>query len=74
MLGVESFMASTAEPRAVQLGGGGTSAITEAVDPYGGTLPLLMQSAIAKATRHNRESLPLHRWATITMAALTTPI
>ena len=34
MLGLESFTACTAEPRMVQLGGGGTSAITKALDPY----------------------------------------
>ena len=73
-LGVESFMASTAEHRTVQLCGGGASAITEALDPYGGTLPLLMQPAIADATRHNRESPPLQRRATIATAVLTTPI
>ena len=70
----ESFMASTAKPRTVQLCGGGASAITKALDSYGGTLPLLMQPAVGKATRHIRESPPLQRWATITMAALTTPI
>ena len=74
MLGIESFMASTAVPRMVQLDGGGASAITKALDPYGGTLPLLTQPAIAEATSHNRESPPLQRQATITMAALTTPI
>ena len=74
MLGVESFTASMAEHRMVQLRGRGASTITEAVDPYGGTLPLLMQPAIAEATRHNRESSPLQRRATITRAALTTPI
>ena len=74
MLGVESFMASTAEPRMVQLGGGGASAIPEALHPYGGTLPLLTQPAIAEATCHNRESLPLQTWTTIAMAVLTTPI
>ena len=74
MLGLESFMASTAEPRMLQLGEGGASAITEALHPYGGTLPLLTQPAIAKATCHNRESPPLQRQATITTAALTTPI
>ena len=52
MLWVESFMASTAEPRMVQLSGGGASAITKAFHPYGGSLPLLRQSAIAEATRH----------------------
>ena len=67
-------MASTAEPRTVQRGGGGAAAITEALDPYRGTLPLLTQPAVAKATRHNRESLPLQRWATIAEAVLTTPI
>ena len=51
MLGVESFTASTAEPRTVQHGGGGASTTTEAHDPYGGTLPLLMKPAIAEATR-----------------------
>ena len=34
MLRVESFTAGTAEPRMVQLGGGGASAITEAIHPY----------------------------------------
>ena len=52
MLGSESFMASTAEPRMVQLGGGGASAITEALHPYGGSPPLLRQLAIAGATHH----------------------
>ena len=73
MLKVESFTASTAQPRTVQLGGGGASTITEALDPYGGTLPLLMQPAVAEATCHNRESLPLQRCTIITTAALTTP-
>ena len=68
MLGVESFMASTAELRTVQLGGGGESTITEALNPHGGTLPLLTQPAIAEATCHKRESLPLQRRATITTA------
>ena len=70
-LGVESFTASAAEPRMVQFSGGGASAITEAFHPYGGTLT---QPAIAKATRHNRESLPLRRWATMAKAVLTTLI
>ena len=74
MLRVESFTASTAEPRMVQLGGGGASAITEALHPYRGTLPLLMQPAVAEATCHNRESPPLQRWATIATAVLTIPI
>ena len=74
MLGVESFTASTTEPRMVQLGGGGASSITEALHPYGGTLPLLTQPAVAEATRHNTESPPLQRWATIATAVLTTPI
>ena len=56
MLGVESFTASAAEPRMVQLGGGGASAITEAFHPYGGSLPLLRQLAVAKATHHSRKS------------------
>ena len=34
MLWVESFMASTAEPRMVQLGGGGAFAITKDIRPY----------------------------------------
>ena len=52
MLRVESFMASTAEPRTVHLGGGGGEfTITEALNPYKATLPLLMQPAIAEATR-----------------------
>ena len=55
---VESFMASTAEPRTVQLEGGGASTITEALNPYGGTLPLLMQPAIAEATRHCQGNPP----------------
>ena len=33
MLRIESFMASTAEPRTVQLSGGGASTITEALHP-----------------------------------------
>ena len=74
ILGVESFLASIAEPRMVQLSGGGASAITEALHPYRGRLPLLKQPAIAEATRHSRESLPLHRQATIAKAVLTTPI
>ena len=74
MLRVESFTASTAEPRIVQLGGGGASATTEACDPYKGTEPLLTQPAIAEATRHNRESPLLQRWANIATAVLTTPI
>ena len=74
MLRVESFMARTAEPTMVQLGGGGASDINVALDPYGGTLPLLTQPAIAEATHHNRESPPLQRQAIITRAALTTPI
>ena len=37
-LKVESCMTSTAEPRTVQLKGGEASTITEALDPYGGTL------------------------------------
>ena len=41
----------------VQLGGGGAFAITEDIHPYGCTLPLLMQPAIAEVTRHNRETL-----------------
>ena len=73
-LRVESFTASTAETRIVQLSGEGVSAVTEALDPYGGTLPLLMQPAVAEATHHNRESPPLQRQATITTAVLTTPI
>ena len=52
----------------------GASAITEALHPYRGTLPLLMQPAVAEATRHNRGSPPLQRWATIATAVLTTPI
>ena len=47
----------TAEPRTVQLVGGGAFAITEATCPYWGTLPLLTQPAIAEATRHNRDTL-----------------
>ena len=74
MLWIESFTASTAEPGMVQLCWGGASAITEAFHPYGGSPPLLMQPAIAEATCHNRESLPLQRWATIAEAVLTTPI
>ena len=74
MLGVESFTASTAEPRTVQLGGGGASAITEAFRPYNGTLPLLTQPAIAEATHHNRESPPIQRRATIAEAVLTKPV
>ena len=54
-LRVESFTARTAEPKMVQLGGGGVSAITEAFHLYRGTFPLLTQPAIAEATRHNRE-------------------
>ena len=74
MLGVESFTASRAEPRMVQLRGGEASTITEALDPYGSTLPLLMQPATAKAACHNRESPPLQRRATIAKAVLTTHI
>ena len=74
MLGVESFTASTAEPRMVQLRGGGASTIIKVLDPYGDTLPLLTQPAVAEATRHNRESPPLQRRAIVTMADLTTPI
>ena len=74
MLGVESFMASTAKPRMVQLCGGGASAITEALHPYRGIPPLLRQLAIAKATHHTRESPLLQRRATIAEAVLTTPI
>ena len=74
MLWIESFTASTAEPRTVQLCGGGVSAITEAVHHYAGSLPLLRQPAIAKAARHHRESLPLQRWAAIAKAVLTTLI
>ena len=74
MLGVESFTASTAEPRTVQLGVGGASTATETRDSYGGTLPLLTQSAVAEATHHNKESPPLQRWANIAEAVLTTPI
>ena len=70
-LRVESFTASTAEPRTAQLYGGGVSAITEAVHPYGGSPPLLRQPAVAEATCHNRE---LRRRATIAKAVLTTPI
>ena len=70
-LRVESFMASTAEPRMVQLSGGGASAITKALHPYGGSPPLLRQPAIAKATHRNRESLPLQRQATIAEAVWT---
>ena len=73
-LGIESFTASTAKSMMVQLCGGGASAITKALHPYGGSLPLLTQPAIAKATRHNRESPPLQRWANIAEAVLTTPI
>ena len=73
-LKVESFTTSTAEPKTVQLSGGGASAITEALHPYGGSLPLLRQPAIAEATHHNKESLPLQRQATIAKAVLTTPI
>ena len=36
----------------------GASTITEALDPYGDTLPLLTQPAVAEATCHNRETLP----------------
>ena len=57
-LQVERFPEGTAEPRMVQLHGGGASTITEAICPYGGTRPLLMQPAIAKATRYNRVTLP----------------
>ena len=74
MLGVESFMASTAEPRTVQLCRGGASAITEALHPYGGSPPLLRQPAIAEVTHHDRESPPLQGRATIAEAVLTTPI
>ena len=74
MLGVESFTASTAEPRTVQLGGGGTLAITKALHPYGGSPPLLKQPAVAETTRHKRESPPLIRQATTAEAVLTTPI
>ena len=79
MLRVESFTVSTAEPRmvqlgTVQLGGGRASTITEALYPYGGTLPLLMQPNVAEATCHNKESLPLKRWATIATTVLTTAI
>ena len=74
MLGVESLTASTAEPGTVQLGGGGASAITEALHPYKGSLPLLRQPAVAEATHHNRQSLPLRRRATRAEAVLTTPI
>ena len=73
-LGVESFMASTAEPRTVQLCGGEASTITEALHPYRGSPPFLTQPTIAEATHHNRESLPLQRWATIAEAVLTIPI
>ena len=48
MLRVESFTASTAEPGTVQLCQVGVSAITEALYPYGGSLPLLRQPAIAE--------------------------
>ena len=58
MLWVESFTAGTAEPRMVQFGGGGASAITKAIHPYRGTLPLLMQPAFVEAIRHNRETKP----------------
>ena len=54
MFGVESFRASIAEPRMVQLGAGGVSTITKALHPYRGTLPLPTQPAVAEATRHNR--------------------
>ena len=56
MLQVESFTASTAEPRTMQLGGGGAFTITKDIRPYGGTLPLLTQPAIAKAKCHNIET------------------
>ena len=58
MLRVESFTAGTAEPRMVQLGGGGASAITKDIRPYLGTHPLLTQPAVAEGTRHNRETPP----------------
>ena len=74
MLRVESFTASTGEPRMVQLSGEGVYAITEALHPDGGSPPLLRQPAVAKATHHNRESLTLQRWATIVQAVLTIPI
>ena len=74
MLQVESFMADTAERRTAQLGGGGASAIKEALHHYGGSLPLLMQPAVAKATCHNREGPPLQRQTTIATAVLTTCI
>ena len=74
MLGVESFTASTADPRTVQLSGGGASAITKALHPYGGSLPLLRQLVVAEATCHNGESPPLQRQATIAEAVLITLI
>ena len=74
MLGVDSFMASTAEPRTMQLSGKGASAITKALHPYRGRRPLLRQPAIAKATHHNRESPLLQKRATIAETVLTTPI
>ena len=74
MLWVESFTASTAESRMVQLCGGGESTITEALHPYGGSLALLRQPAISKAVHHYRESPQLQKWATIAEAILTTPI
>ena len=58
MLQLERFPEGTAEPRIVQLGGRGASAITEAIQPYSGTRPLLTQPAIAEATCHNRGTLP----------------
>ena len=57
MLRVESFTVGTAEPRTVQLGGGGASAITEAIAHPEVTRPLLTQPAVAKATCNNRDSL-----------------
>ena len=56
MLWVESFTVGTAEPRTVQLGGGGASAITEAIAHPEVTRPLLTQPAVAKATCNNRET------------------
>ena len=56
MLGVESFTASTVEPRTVQLRGGGASAITKALNPYGVTLPLLTQPAVAEATHRCQDN------------------
>ena len=64
-LWIESFTASPARPRTVQLCGG------KGIHHYQGSLPLPRQSIITKAVRHYQGSTPLQRQTAITKAVLT---